>query len=196
MGVPWQVMQSPRDLASLRFSWAMRLCSALRSGVCALFRSYARRTSFLASTCSGVGSTRAFGFLAFGVAFRDVFTVGLFQLWGRPPLLAGFGREKVNLKVWPIAHSCGAKATGSKTSGRPVYSHPSSIFPRGRKQRPQSRPVTESLNNELEVCQFYFGGITVNGGCVNFKLAKMLRIKLALTLSHLSSFPGPPQFTY
>ena len=32
------------------------------------------------------------------------------------------------------------------------------------------------------MCQFYFGGITVNGGCVNFKLAKMLRIKLALTL--------------
>ena len=29
--------------------------------------------------------------------------------------------------------------------------------------------------------QFYFGGITVNGECVNFKLAKMLRIKLAST---------------
>ena len=31
------------------------------------------------------------------------------------------------------------------------------------------------------MCQFYNGGIAVNGGCVNFKLAKMLRIKLALT---------------
>ena len=41
--------------------------------------------------------------------------------------------------------------------------------------------MTESLNNELEVCQFYFGGIIVNGRCVNIKLAKMLRIKLALT---------------
>ena len=107
MGVPWQVMQSLRDLASLRFSWAMRLCSALRSGVCALFRSYARRTSFLASTCSGVDSTRAFGFLAFGVAFRDVFTVGLFQLGGRPPVLLGSGNERVNSKVWPIARGSG-----------------------------------------------------------------------------------------
>ena len=33
------------------------------------------------------------------------------------------------------------------------------------------------------MCQFYIDGIAVNGGCVNFKLAKMLRIKLALTLT-------------
>ena len=82
----------------MRFSWAMRLCSALRSGVCALFRSYARRTSFLASTCSGVGSTRAFGFLAFGVAFRDVFTAGLFQLRGAPSRVAGFRQREGELE--------------------------------------------------------------------------------------------------
>ena len=60
-------------------------------------------------------------------------------------------------------------------------SHPSSMFPRGRKQLLYPRPLIESLNNELEVCQFYNAGITVNGECINFKLVKMLRIKLALT---------------
>ena len=81
-----------------------RFCPA---GVWARWRSYSRRFSCLASSSAGVGSTRGFGVLGWGVAFRDVFTAGLFQLWGRPPLLAGFGREKVNSKVWPIAHSCG-----------------------------------------------------------------------------------------
>ena len=31
------------------------------------------------------------------------------------------------------------------------------------------------------MCKFYNAGIAFNGECVNFKLAKMLRIKLALT---------------
>ena len=89
-------------------SWVLRRINSLRSGVWAHWRSYSRRFSCLASSSARVGSTRGFGVLGWGVAFRDVFTAGLFQLWGRPPLLAGFGREKVNSKVWPIAHSCGA----------------------------------------------------------------------------------------
>ena len=88
-------------------SWVLRRINSLRSGVWARWRSYSRRFSCLASSSARVGSTRGFGVLGWGVAFRDVFTAGLFQLWGRPPLLAGFGREKVNSKVWPIAHSCG-----------------------------------------------------------------------------------------
>ena len=79
-----------------------------------------QRTSFLASTCSGVGSTRAFGFLAFGVAFRDVFTVGLFQLGGRPPVLLGSGNERVNSKVWPIARGsgvCGRRLSSMRAYG-------------------------------------------------------------------------------
>ena len=43
---------------------------------------------------------------------------------------------------------------------------------------------TFSLSNQRGVGQFCVGRITVNGGCVNFKLAKMLRIQLALTLLH------------
>ena len=61
------------------------------------------------------------------MAFRDVFTAGLFQLWGCPPLLAGFGREKVNSKVWPIAHSCGG--TSSIASCCPSAA---GLSPRGR----------------------------------------------------------------
>ena len=87
-------------------SWMRRRIHSLRSGVWARWRSYSRRFSCLASSSAGVGSTRGFGVLGWGVAFRDVFTAGLFELWGRPPLLAGFGREKVNSKVWPIARSC------------------------------------------------------------------------------------------
>ena len=98
--------QMPRSLALSLLSWVLRRINSLRSGVWARWRSYSRRFSCLASSSARVGSTRGFGVLDWGVAFRDVFTAGLFQLWGCPPLLAGFGREKVNSKVWPIAHSC------------------------------------------------------------------------------------------
>ena len=53
--------------------WKRRI-NSLRSGVWARWRSYSRRFSCLASSSAGVGSTRGFGFLAFGVAFREVFT--------------------------------------------------------------------------------------------------------------------------
>ena len=99
--------QMPRSLALSLLSWVLRRINSLRSGVWARWCSYSRRFSRLASSSARVGSTRGFGVLGWGVAFRDVFTAGLFQLWGCPPLLAGFGREKVNSKVWPIAHSCG-----------------------------------------------------------------------------------------
>ena len=105
-GAPHSI-QMPRSLALSLLSWVLRRINSLRSGVWARWRSYSRRFSCLASSSARVGSTRGFGVLGWGVAFRDVFTAGLFQLWGRPPLLAGFGREKVNSKVWPIAHSCG-----------------------------------------------------------------------------------------
>ena len=102
-------------------SWVTRRYNSFRSGVWAHWRSYSRRFSCLASSSAGVGSTRGFGFLAFGVAFRDVFTAGLFQLWGCPPLLAGFGREKVNSKVWPIARG------GEDEWGQ---THPGQEYPR------------------------------------------------------------------
>ncbi len=105
-GAPHSI-QMPRSLALSLLSWVLRRINSLRSGVWARWRSDSRRFSCLASSSARVGSTRGFGVLGWGVAFRDVFTAGLFQLWGRPLLLAGFGREKVNSKVWPIAHSCG-----------------------------------------------------------------------------------------
>ena len=77
--------QMPRSLALSLLSWVLRRINSLRSGVWARWRSYSRRFSCLASSSARVGSTRGFGVLGSGVAFRDVFTAGLFQLWGCPP---------------------------------------------------------------------------------------------------------------
>ena len=125
-GAPHSI-QMPRSLALSLLSWVLRRINSLRSGVWARWRSYSRRFSCLASSSARVGSTRGFGVLGWGVAFRDVFTAGFFQLWGRPPLLAGFGREKVNSKVWPIAHSCG----GTRSSIVNCQ-HDMGLSPRGR----------------------------------------------------------------
>ena len=119
-GAPHSI-QMPRSLALSLLSWVLRRINSLRSGVWARWRSYSRRFSCLASSSARVGSTRGFGVLGWGVAFRDVFTAGLFQLWGRPLLLAGFGREKVNSKVWPIAHSCGDTRGRSKKYPTELY---------------------------------------------------------------------------
>ena len=128
-GAPHSI-QMPRSLALSLLSWVLRRINSLRSGIWARWRSYSRRFSCLASSSARVGSTRGFGVLGWGVAFRDVFTAGLFQLWGRPPLLAGFGREKVNSKVWPIAHSCGET---SLMLG--IISSQRGLSPRGRGNR-------------------------------------------------------------
>ena len=137
MGGAPHTLQMPRSLALSLLSWVLRRINSLRSGVWARWRSYSRRFSCLASSSARVGSTRGFGVLGWGVAFRDVFTAGLFQLWGRPLLLAGFGREKVNSKVWPIAHSCGANTSISSSHGTawgrppPVRGKPQLLFGRG-----------------------------------------------------------------
>ena len=125
-GAPHSI-QMPRSLALSLLSWVLRRINSLRSGVWARWRSYSWRFSCLASSSARVGSTRGFGVLGWGVAFRDVFTAGLFQLWGRPPLLAGFGREKVNSKVWPIAHSCGGTSCPSSFN-----QNTKGLSPRGR----------------------------------------------------------------
>ena len=50
-------------------SWVLRRINSLRSGVWPRWRSYSRRFSCLASSSAGVGSTRGFGVLGWGVAF-------------------------------------------------------------------------------------------------------------------------------
>ena len=141
-GAPHSI-QMPRSLALSLLSWVLRRINSLRSGVWARWRSYSRRFSCLASSSARVGSTRGFGVLGWGVAFRDVFTAGLFQLWGRPPLLAGFGREKVNSKVWPIAHSCGGTPPLV-----PVAGGVSGLSPRGR-VNPQPQVHSDLLNGSI-----------------------------------------------
>ena len=66
-GAPYPT-QSPRDLAFCRFAWAIWRFSSLRSGVRFLFLSYSRWFCSLASSSAGVGSTRGFGVLGWGVA--------------------------------------------------------------------------------------------------------------------------------
>ena len=61
--------QMPRSLALSLLSWVLRRINSLRSGVWARWRSYSRRFSCLASSSAGVGSTRGFGVLGWGVAF-------------------------------------------------------------------------------------------------------------------------------
>ena len=61
--------QMPRSLALPLLSWVLRRINSLRSGVWARWRSYSRRFSCLASSSAGVGSTRGFGVLGWGVAF-------------------------------------------------------------------------------------------------------------------------------
>ena len=39
--------------------------------------------------------------------FRGGFPAGFVLVGGRPPVLLGSGNERVNSKVWPIAHACG-----------------------------------------------------------------------------------------
>ena len=68
--------QMPRRLALSLLSWVLRRINSLRSGVWARWRSYSRRFSCLAPSSARVGSTRGFGVLGWGVAFRDVFTAG------------------------------------------------------------------------------------------------------------------------
>ena len=57
--------------------------------------------------------------MALGAAFLRDFPVpaGFFLVGEPPPLLAGSGREKVNSKVWPIAHLCGPEREGAAGSG-------------------------------------------------------------------------------
>ena len=111
-----QLLQSPNSLAFRRCSLAIRRARSLRSSVWFLRRSYSARSWRLASTSDGVGSGQRFGCRAFsagflvgllGVVFRAGFPTRFFLLAGRPPALAGSGREKVNSKVWPTAHLCG-----------------------------------------------------------------------------------------
>ena len=59
----------PRSLALFLLAWVLRRFRSLRSGVWARWRSYSRRLSCLASSSAGVGSTRGFGVLGWGVAF-------------------------------------------------------------------------------------------------------------------------------
>ena len=61
--------QMPRSLALFLLAWVLRRFRSLRSGVWARWRSYSRRLSCLASSSAGVGSTRGFGVLGWGVAF-------------------------------------------------------------------------------------------------------------------------------
>ena len=61
--------QMHRSLALSLLSWVLRRINSLRSGVWARWRSYSRRFSCLASSSAGVGSTRGFGVLGWGVAF-------------------------------------------------------------------------------------------------------------------------------
>ena len=124
-----QLLQSPNSLAFRRCSLAIRRTRSLRSSVWFLRRSYSARSWRLASTSDGVGSGQRFGCRAFGagfsvgllgVVFRAGFPTRFFLLAGRPPALAGSGREKVNSKVWPTAHLCGAGMWGASRCG--VYS--------------------------------------------------------------------------
>ena len=110
-----QLLQSPKSLAFRRCSLAISRTRSLRSSVWFLRRSYSARSWRLASTSDGVGSGQRFGCRAFGagfsvgllgVVFRAGFPTRFFLLAGRPPALAGSGREKVNSKVWPTAHLC------------------------------------------------------------------------------------------
>ena len=89
--------QSPRDLASFRFAWAIWRSSSFRSGVCALFRSYTcrcwsrssglmgalRLTGVVSRLGLGCFAARGVGglFCGLGLLFRWVLTLLFLVLW-------------------------------------------------------------------------------------------------------------------